>query len=128
MAHTILVIDDEPGVRQALARSLRRRGYAVLEAASAEEGVGILAMTCVHGVITDQCMPGMSGLELCRLLRTSHPRLRPILLSGGFAEPALQGEPLGQLLPKPWSDEELHRALGEAIAWGLPEAGILPQH
>ncbi|HWA40992.1 MAG TPA: response regulator [Gemmatimonadales bacterium] len=72
---TILVVDDEPDIRNALRRLLVARGFEVVEAGSAAEGVARAATGGVDAILCDIMMPGGSGLEFFDLLRASHPEL-----------------------------------------------------
>jgi two-component system response regulator MprA len=65
----VLVVDDEPAVRQALARALALERYEIALAADAEQALDLLAAGPYEAVLLDIVMPGMSGLELCRRMR-----------------------------------------------------------
>jgi len=67
--NAILIVEDDPGVRQTLAVGLGDRGYMVVTATSAEEALSRLAVISVDLVLTDLKLPGMSGVELLRELR-----------------------------------------------------------
>lgn len=69
----VLVVDDSAAQRLMLATGLKKWGYRALQAASAEEALGILAMEEVDLVLSDWLMPGMSGVEFCAALRRSKP-------------------------------------------------------
>jgi two-component system response regulator MprA len=62
----ILVVDDEPAVRDSLERALRLDGYAVELARDGREGLARLRKRGVDAVVLDFLMPVMDGLELCR--------------------------------------------------------------
>jgi two-component system KDP operon response regulator KdpE len=66
----ILVIDDEAQIRRALKFFLERNDYEVLLAASAEEGMSLAAIGSPDVIILDLAMPGLSGFEVCKQLRT----------------------------------------------------------
>jgi two-component system, OmpR family, KDP operon response regulator KdpE len=66
----ILVVDDDVQIRRALRNALSARGYEVLLASGGEEALEIAALEIPSMVILDLSMPGMSGLEVCRELRT----------------------------------------------------------
>lgn len=74
---TVLVIDDEDGFRQIMQIILQRGGYRVLQAASAREALAILNQELPDCIILDDMMPGMSGSELCRMMK-SDARLAPV--------------------------------------------------
>jgi two-component system, cell cycle sensor histidine kinase and response regulator CckA len=81
---TVLVVDDEAGVRKLAARILRTRGYSVLEAASGAEAL-IVAQSWhgrIHLLVTDVMMPGMSGWALARQLQDERPGLETLFISG----------------------------------------------
>ena len=63
---TILVVDDEPIVRDVVVRYLARDGYRTLEAASGDEAQRLLERDSPALVVLDVMLPGLSGLELCR--------------------------------------------------------------
>ncbi len=83
----ILLVEDEVMVRMTLADQLRRAGYAVIEAANAQEALQVLCHTShVNLLISDIRVPGaMSGLDLARTVRAQFPSLKVVLASG---EPA----------------------------------------
>jgi sigma-B regulation protein RsbU (phosphoserine phosphatase) len=68
---TVLVVDDSRVQRKILSSQLSRAGYAVLEAASAEEALDLVARCDTDLIISDWVMTGMTGLDLCRRLRAS---------------------------------------------------------
>jgi two-component system cell cycle sensor histidine kinase/response regulator CckA len=88
---TVLVVDDEPQVRTITARALAEGGFATLEATSAVEALALLQdprAPAVQLLVTDIVMPDMSGDDLGRLLRETHPML-PVLYMSGYARPPL---------------------------------------
>src|ERR1035438_1717225 len=73
-ARTVLVVDDDPMVRQVETEILRLQGYTVLEAGSPAEGLRVATSTAkIHLLITDLPMPEADGLELPRRFRAGHP-------------------------------------------------------
>jgi two-component system response regulator MprA len=75
----ILVVDDEPAVRQALSRAFALELYAVAVASDGSEALEALASERFDAVVLDVMMPGVSGLEVCRRLRASGDR-SPVLM------------------------------------------------
>jgi sigma-B regulation protein RsbU (phosphoserine phosphatase) len=65
----VLIVDDSRAQRRLLSIALKRGGYRVSEAASAEEALMMCANTCFDLVISDWMMPGISGLDFCRAFR-----------------------------------------------------------
>jgi two-component system cell cycle sensor histidine kinase/response regulator CckA len=106
----LLLVDDEAPVRRLAERALRREGFAVLCAASAEEALEKLAAdTELAGVISDVQMPGMDGTALVRRLREDRPGL-PACLMSGYADVAVRdGLAAADIvfLPKPFGVKEL---------------------
>ena len=116
---TVLVVDDEERILSALQRTLRREGYDIVTAESATRALAILGERPIDLVLSDQKMPGMSGLELLE----EAGRLRPdaaLLLFTGWTQEIPQQElaSLGihALITKPWDDAALKQTLREALA------------
>ncbi len=92
-AHAILLIEDEPSVSAFLKAALERHGYAVVSAASGEEGLEKLTNGGFGGVISDIRMPGtVNGAEVHQWIRSNRPELarRLILISGDTANSKTQ--------------------------------------
>jgi CheY-like chemotaxis protein len=81
---TVLLVDDEPLVREATRRTLRSLGYQVIGARNAEEAIRVISEKGegIQLVITDVMMPGMNGLELARELGKIRPSLKVLFISG----------------------------------------------
>jgi signal transduction histidine kinase len=117
-AKRILLLDDEPMVRETAARLLESAGHVVLTAESGSEGLRRLAEEPVDIVLTDLGMPGMTGWEVARAVRARDPRL-PIVLLTGWGEQSLDPADrrlVDGILGKPFQLEGLLRAVGAAIA------------
>lgn len=110
---TILLVEDEPNLRQALGRTLRVLGYAVHEASNGQEAMRLWQSlgSKVDLLFTDMVMTEeMTGLELAQILRSTKPGLKVVISSGYSAEMAQAGVPdiPGiHYLPKPFQTEEL---------------------
>ncbi len=80
---SILLIDDETDVRDAIALVLQREGYDVETAANAEAGLALLADREFDVLISDIIMPGIDGVEAIRRARDAQPGIKVIAISGG---------------------------------------------
>jgi DNA-binding NtrC family response regulator len=79
---TILLVDDEPNITDALKRALRREPFEFLTATSAAGGLQLLALQHVDVVVSDEQMPGMSGSEFLAIVREKFPHTIRMILSG----------------------------------------------
>ena len=115
---TVLLVDDEPQILETSAYILAHEGYQVLTARSAEEAMALLERTQPHALLLDVKMPGMSGYELCRLIRGNPTTANmPILVVSALGRPldrqlALEAGANG-FLRKPFDDRELLAMLAE---------------
>lgn len=79
---TILCVDDEDLPRTLRKLILQKQGYDVITAASGEEALMFLERGGIRLVLTDQLMPGMTGTELTKLVKSTRPTMPVILISG----------------------------------------------
>ena len=87
---TILIVDDEPEIREALARILRRQGLQVLFAADGQEALDLIQTSPVDVVLADLRMPRMNGLELLKATKAIKPDVEFVILTGyGAGEDAV---------------------------------------
>jgi CheY-like chemotaxis protein len=117
-AGTILVVDDEPGIRNLLRKVLTGVSYHVLEAENGKEAVRQVETSEVDLVIMDLAMPEQEGIETIQILRRVRPRLKIIAMSGVFAGPLLcAAEHLGAQasLGKPIQQDELLAAVARVM-------------
>ena len=109
LVSTVLVVDDEPIVRDVVVRYLERDGYGTLEAATGDEARRLLERESPSLVVLDVMLPGLSGLELCRWIRARSEV--PIVMLTALGEEAdrIVGLELGadDYLTKPFSPREL---------------------
>ncbi len=107
----ILVVEDETAIREMVALNLKMAGYEVATAASAEEGLSILAAQGeVDVALLDIMLPGMNGFSLCEQLRREHARMGIIILSAKAQEAdKISGLSIGadDYMTKPFSVSEL---------------------
>jgi two-component system, cell cycle sensor histidine kinase and response regulator CckA len=118
---TILLVEDEEGLRSLNARGLRSRGYSVIEASNGVEAMEALEQEngAVDLVVSDVVMPEMDGPTLLKTMRGRNPDLKIIFVSG-YAEDAFEKSlPENQqfaFLPKPFTLSQLVAAVKETMA------------
>lgn len=119
MERTLLLVDDEENITSSLVRLLRRDGYRILCANSGEAGLDMLAQNEVGVIISDQRMPGMTGVEFLSKVRELHPDTVRIVLSGytelDTVTDAINRGAIYKFLTKPWEDELLRANVEEAF-------------
>jgi two-component system cell cycle sensor histidine kinase/response regulator CckA len=120
---TILVVEDEPDVRDLASRFLNDRGYNVLTAKDGAHALEVFAQYPgkVHLILTDLVMPRMSGKELCKRVKALRPEVKVLFMSGyadyAHGDPA-HTPPPGLFLQKPFSQAALVRFVRNALASG----------
>jgi DNA-binding response OmpR family regulator len=106
---TVLVVDDEPIVREVVATYLRREGYRTLEAADGTAAQALLSRQTPALVVLDLMLPGIGGLELCRWIRARSEVPVIMLTARGDEADRIVGLDLGadDYVTKPFSPREL---------------------
>ncbi len=118
MSHTLLVVDDDASNLSTLARILSREGYEVVQAASGREAMAELRSRPVDLVLTDLKMPGMSGIELLRAVRTVDHDVEVVVMTAyGTVESAVEAMKEGayDFVSKPLKRVELLKVLAKAL-------------
>ncbi|OIR17228.1 hydrogenase transcriptional regulatory protein hupR1 [mine drainage metagenome] len=119
MVRTLLLVDDEENITSALVRLLRSDGYRILRANSGEAGLQLLAQNEVGVIISDQRMPGMTGVEFLSKVRDLYPDTVRIVLSGytelNSVTDAINRGAIYKFFTKPWEDELLRANVQEAF-------------
>ncbi len=117
--HTLLLVDDEPAVLNALRRVFHRAPYTILTAASGEDGMAMLAAHDVSLILSDQRMPGMIGAEFLRHAREQSPGTMRVILTGhadvDATVQAINEGGVHRYLLKPWDDDDLRRLVVELL-------------
>lgn len=125
---TLLIVDDEQGIRAALTRMLRRDGYRILHASSGQEGLDLLALNHVQVIISDQRMPGMTGTEFLSTVSQFYPNTVRIILSGytdlSVVTDAVNRGSVFKFLTKPWDDDQLREQVRDAFRRYVPKASM----
>jgi two-component system response regulator HydG len=106
----ILLIDDDPGVRESMERMLRTAGYTVQSAESGEQGYELARGGAFDVILSDMRMPGISGLDVLRQLRDQRVDAAFIIMTGfGTVDSAVEAMKLGAVdfVQKPFFRDEL---------------------
>ncbi|HSR53653.1 MAG TPA: sigma-54 dependent transcriptional regulator [Acidobacteriota bacterium] len=116
--HTLLIVDDEPANLQKLKRTLKD-DYNVLQAGSGDEALEILTNHAVACIVTDQRMPGLSGVELLRESLKILPNAVRIILTG-FTQvdemmDAINKGHVHRYITKPWEPHELRQVVAQEM-------------
>src|SRR4029079_10568729 len=118
-SQTVLVVEDQAGLRELVKRLLQRQGYTVLVAADASEALRLFDQNpSIDVLLTDVVMPGASGPDLTRQLVERRPALKVIYMSG-YTEDAIvhRGilKPGIAFLHKPFTSETLGRKISDVL-------------
>jgi nitrogen-specific signal transduction histidine kinase/CheY-like chemotaxis protein len=113
---SVLVIDDDPDVRGFMVTSLEEQGYRVQEASNGREGLAVLEQGAPDLVVLDFIMPGLSGADVARQIRSRRPE-QPILFVSGYSETEAvkRTAPDAPLLTKPFRADALQKAVRGAL-------------
>ena len=116
-AGTILLAEDEDGIRELVARVLRHRGFEVLETESAEQALEVARSWpgAIDLLVSDVVMTGMTGGELAAALQAERPEVLVVLVSGNVDATVVESvrEGTGAFLPKPFKPSELIGVIAE---------------
>jgi CheY-like chemotaxis protein/anti-sigma regulatory factor (Ser/Thr protein kinase) len=123
---TVMIVDDDALVLRNTAALLEDLGHAVVQASSGQQALDLLrAAGTVDLVITDQAMPGMTGIQLAHALRIEWPN-RPVLLATGYTELPQEGAANLIRLSKPFRQDTLARAIAECMRRHAETATVVP--
>ena len=125
-APTVLVVDDEPGIRQIARRILEDGGYEITEAEGGLEAIALLAQGHpLDLLMADLDMPGLGGDEMVRRIRATRPDLKVLYVTGHIdklmdARPLWEGE---AFLEKPFNPVGLREAISLLLFGTVKERG-----
>ena len=122
----LLVIDDEPSIRDLLTRVLATAGHDVVVAESGEEALAILAKERFDLLIIDRNLPGLSGLDVLRLVRIQDPGLFAIMITAfpnPESEAAARSLGVHSYITKPFGIVTIVAAVDAAILAGRAATG-----
>jgi len=126
MAATVLVVEDEPAIQELIACNLELAGHVPLKAGSAEQAIDLIRETLPDLVLVDWMLPGVSGIELARRLRTDRrTRAVPIIMLTARTEEQdkLAGLETGadDYVTKPFSPRELNARIKAVLRRRAPQ-------
>jgi len=116
--YSILYVDDESSNLRIFKNTFRRE-YNVYTAISAKEGIELLKNKKIDIILSDQRMPGMTGVEFLEYALKKHPELNRILITGytdfGAIKNAINNAKIYQYVQKPWREDDLNNTIKEAL-------------
>ena len=119
MSNSIVIVDDEEEIREALSRHFRFLGYAVKTAGNGDDALAILAEEKADVLISDIRMPGMSGVDLLKAAKREYPMLHVIMITGYVTQEsvlACMRHGADTCIFKPWPDlAEIESAVNGAV-------------
>ena len=117
----LLLVDDEESILSALTRTFCSEGYTIYKASNAKQGLELLEKYEIAVIISDQRMPGMTGIEFLTKVKQSHPHIIRLILSG-FTDvesilKAINEGAIYKFLTKPWNIDLLKTNINEAFEY-----------
>jgi len=117
--YRLLIVDDEPSILKALARTFRAEAYEVVTASNSKEALARLQEAPAQVIISDYMMPGMNGAELLKQVKTLYPDTIRIMLTGhadtGAVMGAINEGAVYKFILKPWNDDDLRVTVSLAL-------------
>jgi DNA-binding NtrC family response regulator len=119
MTGVVLIVDDDPHLLDSMCRMLRHEPYTLLTSQSGGEALNILNSTPVDVIISDQEMPGMSGLAFLKSVRERHPAITRLMLTGkatlDSAVDAINNGGISHFLRKPCDHIDLIMSIRQGL-------------
>ena len=119
MTGTIVIVDDEEEIREALSRFFRFQGFTVKTAGDGNEALALLATEKADVLISDIRMPGMSGVDLLRAAKREYPMMHVIMITGYVTQDsvlACMRHGADTCIFKPWPNlDEIEAAVTSAV-------------
>lgn len=123
----VLFVDDEMDILNSIRRQLRRENYDVITVTSGNEALELLSKETFSLIVSDERMPGKSGVELLKEIKKKYPDTLRIILSG-YADSktiidAINKGEIYRFIPKPWDIEELKETINHALEkWNIEQS------
>jgi len=121
--YTILVVDDEETLRDAMVFDFKRNGFSVLSAENGVNAFELVKANKVHLVVSDMRMPGGDGMSLLEQLRAHDPEIPTVIFVTGFAdvtEEAAIAKGAKNVLAKPFDRKVLMNLVLETLGVSMP--------
>jgi two-component system probable response regulator PhcQ len=119
MPHRVLLVDDDENLLEAMKRMLRSQPYEILTADCAAKALNLLRTETIDAVISDQSMPGMSGVEFLSRVAKEHPATVRFMLTGQatleVAVKAINEGAITRFFTKPWNSADLIATLRQSL-------------
>uniref|UniRef100_Q01TP4 Response regulator receiver protein n=1 Tax=Solibacter usitatus (strain Ellin6076) TaxID=234267 RepID=Q01TP4_SOLUE len=118
---SILIVDDEPQIRNLLSFTLENAGYAVTTAANGRDAIAVLAEESFDLLLSDVMMPEMNGHQLAQWVASHHPETRTALMSG--YDPGCRNcaySPRCHLIAKPFQPRQVLAFVEEVLTAPMP--------
>ncbi|WP_324134738.1 response regulator [Bosea sp. (in: a-proteobacteria)] len=107
----VLLVEDDALIRMDTASLIESLGFVVVEAATADEALGIAGTRAIDRLVTDLGLPDMDGVELARRVREMHPDVSVVFATGRHEVLEVEMDSRTKLLTKPYGARDLERAL-----------------
>ncbi len=118
----LLLVEDEPLIRVALADALERAGYPTIESGSGQDAISQLELASFAAVVTDiRLGVGLSGWDVARFARQQHPRIAVVYMTGDSAfDWASEGVPTSVMVQKPFAIAQMITAVSSLLISAAP--------
>jgi two-component system, response regulator YesN len=120
----MLYVDDEPLMRRAVVRAMKRQPVEMHIAASAEEALEIIGTTVIDLLVTDFLLGALSGIDVATFTKKLQPRAEIVLVSGFYdwaqREAELEAAGIEYFLRKPWEPVQLENIIRDVLKRRLP--------